>query len=157
MSKLFCDPKDYSPPGSSVHGISISFSRGSCQHRDRSCISCIGRRIFYHWVTREALWKFKMSRLQLDCKYCAQTLLWREMDCLMNVLSAEGPTRTWRTARGVPAWTGEDFRGDTHVVCQPGWERSFGENRYMYKYGWVSPLFTWNHHNIINQLYPNIK
>ena len=42
---------DCSPPGSSVHGISqarvlewvaISFSRGSSQPRDQTCISCIG-------------------------------------------------------------------------------------------------------------------
>ena len=27
-----------------------------------------------------------------------------------------------------------------------------GENRYMYIYGWVPSLFTWNYHNIVNQL-----
>ena len=46
-----CNPVDYSPPGSSVHGIlqarilewvAISFSRGSSQPRDRTCGSCIG-------------------------------------------------------------------------------------------------------------------
>ena len=49
-----CDPMDYSPPGSSVHGISqarilewvaISFSRVSFWPRDGSCVSCTGRRI----------------------------------------------------------------------------------------------------------------
>ena len=56
-----CNPMDCSPPGSCVHGIilatilewvTFSFSRGSSQPRDRtriSCISCIGRRILYHW------------------------------------------------------------------------------------------------------------
>ena len=55
----------YSPPGSSVHGIlqarilewvATSFSMGSSWPRDRtsvSCISCIGRRILYHWATWE--------------------------------------------------------------------------------------------------------
>ena len=48
------DPVDYSPPGSSVHGIlqarrlewvAISFFRGSSQPRDRTRVSCIaGRR-----------------------------------------------------------------------------------------------------------------
>ena len=51
-----CAPMDCSPPGSSVHGISqarilewvvTSFSRGSSQPRDRTCISCIGRWILY--------------------------------------------------------------------------------------------------------------
>ena len=49
-----CDPMDYSPPGSSVHGISqarilewvaISLSRGSSQPRDRTQVSrIVGRR-----------------------------------------------------------------------------------------------------------------
>ena len=53
-------------PGSSVHGIfqarilewvAISYSRGSSQARDRtcvSCISCIGLQILYHCTTWEA-------------------------------------------------------------------------------------------------------
>ena len=50
QSCLFCDPIDYSPPGSSVHVISQarvlewvanSFSRGASQPRDRTC--------FLHW------------------------------------------------------------------------------------------------------------
>ena len=61
------DPVDYSPPGSSVHGIlqarilqwvAISSSRGSSQPRDRthlSCVSCIGRKILNHHATWEAL------------------------------------------------------------------------------------------------------
>ena len=61
-----CDPTDYSPLGSSLHGISqirilewvaISFSRGSSWPRDWtrvSSISCIDRWIFYQWATREA-------------------------------------------------------------------------------------------------------
>ena len=56
----------HSLPGSSIHGIfqatvlewaAISFSRVSSWPRDRtlvSCISCIVRRILYHWTTREA-------------------------------------------------------------------------------------------------------
>ena len=56
-----CDPMDYSPPGSSVHGIfqarilkELPFPSlgGSSLHRTRTCISCIGRRILNqlsHW------------------------------------------------------------------------------------------------------------
>ena len=52
-----CVPTDYSPPGSSVHGIfqarilewdAISYSRGSSRVRDQthfSCISCIVRQV----------------------------------------------------------------------------------------------------------------
>ena len=58
---------DYSLPGSSVHGISqarilegaaISYFKGSFWPRDLilvSCVSCIGRRILYHWEA--PLWR----------------------------------------------------------------------------------------------------
>ena len=60
---LFCDPKNCSPPGSSVHGIyqarilewvAISFSRGSSQSRDQILISCIGKQVLHCWAMREA-------------------------------------------------------------------------------------------------------
>ena len=50
-----CDPMDFSPAGSSVHGISqarvlewvaIYFSRGSSQPRDPTQVSCIAGRFF---------------------------------------------------------------------------------------------------------------
>ena len=50
-----CNPMDCSLPGSSVHGIlqarivewvAISFSRGSCQPRDQTLVSCIADRFF---------------------------------------------------------------------------------------------------------------
>ena len=56
-----CNPMDCSPPGSSVHGIfqprilewvAMSFSRGSSQSRDKTHVSCLGRRVLYelnHW------------------------------------------------------------------------------------------------------------
>ena len=58
-----CDPMDWNPPGSSVHGISqarilewvaISFSREFFWFRDWTHIPCIGRWILYHWATWEA-------------------------------------------------------------------------------------------------------
>ena len=58
-----CDPKDCSPPGSSVHGIlqarilewvAISFPRGSPQPRDRTWVSCIASRFFTNCTTRKA-------------------------------------------------------------------------------------------------------
>ena len=41
-----------------------------------------------------------------------------------------------------------------HVMWQPGWEGSLGENGHMCMYGWVPSLFTWNYHNIVYWLYP---
>ena len=57
---LLCSPMDCSQPGSSLHSISqarllewvaISFSRESSQPRDKTCVSCIDRRILYHGAT----------------------------------------------------------------------------------------------------------
>ena len=49
---------------------------------------------------------------------------------------------TWNSAKCyVPAWMG----------------RGLWENGYMYMYDWVPLLFTWNYHNIVNRLYPNIR
>ena len=35
---------------------------------------------------------------------------------------------------------------------RPEWEGSLGGNGYMYMYGWVPLLSTWNYHNIVNWL-----
>ena len=62
-----CDPMDYSPPGSFVHGIrqakileliAIPFSRGSSRPRDRTQVSCIMGRFFTICITREAPFTF---------------------------------------------------------------------------------------------------
>ena len=54
---------DCSLPGSSVPGtsqarilewVAISFSRESSPPMDETCVSCIGRRILYHWATCKA-------------------------------------------------------------------------------------------------------
>ena len=61
-----CDPMDPSLPGSSVHEtfqarilewVAITYSRGSSQPRDQTCISCalcIGKQILHHCATWEA-------------------------------------------------------------------------------------------------------
>ena len=58
-----CDPMIYSPPDSFVHElfqarvlqwVAISYSKGSSQPRDWTCVSCvpcIGRQILYHCAT----------------------------------------------------------------------------------------------------------
>ena len=38
-----------------VHLVSCSTAYGIFPTRDRSCVSCIGRQILYHWASREAL------------------------------------------------------------------------------------------------------
>ena len=65
---------DRIPPGSSVHGISqarilewvaISFPRTSSWPRDRTQVSCIVRKILYHWATREAQGKYRGTNIYL--------------------------------------------------------------------------------------------
>ena len=60
---LACDPMDYNPPGSSVHGIlqawilewiAIPFSRESSQPRGQTWVSSIAHRWFTNWAMREA-------------------------------------------------------------------------------------------------------
>ena len=59
---ILCNSLDCSLTRSSVHGIfqarilnwiAISYSRGSSWSRDRTHVSCIGRRILYHHATWE--------------------------------------------------------------------------------------------------------
>ena len=58
-----CNSMDYSPPGSSAHGIiqagilkwvAISFSRGSSWPRDRTQVSHIADKSFTDWASRQA-------------------------------------------------------------------------------------------------------
>ena len=58
----FCDLMDYSPPGSSLHGIpetrilewvAIHFSRGSSQPRGQTQVFCFEGRFFTIWANRE--------------------------------------------------------------------------------------------------------
>ena len=61
--------------GSSDHGVAqarilewvaIPSSRGSSQPRDRTWVSCIGRRVLYNWATREA-WCWCKIIQNLEC------------------------------------------------------------------------------------------
>ena len=67
-----CDSMDHSPLGFSIHGISqarilervaISSFRRSFQPRDRTHISCIGRQIFFFFLTTEPPGKPKVKGL----------------------------------------------------------------------------------------------
>ena len=68
LCPTLCDPMDYSPLGSSVHGILqarmlewvvISFSRGSSWPRDQTWVSCIAGGLFAIWATRESCYSPK--------------------------------------------------------------------------------------------------
>ena len=79
--QFFCDPIDYSPQGSSVHGISqarilewvaISFSRGSSRPRDQNCISCLAGGFF--------TWESQNNKCNLISSIISESSLYLEGD-----------------------------------------------------------------------------
>ena len=75
LCPTLCDPMDYSPPGSSAHGIiqasilvAIPSSRGSSWPRDRTRLSCIVGRFFTIWAIREAQYGIKLVGYLEICK-----------------------------------------------------------------------------------------
>ena len=80
------NPLDWSPPGSSVHGIlqasileciAMPSSRGSSWPRDRTQVSCIAGGFFTVWATREDNSPYKPQRhFYFLLKCCTFTYLW---------------------------------------------------------------------------------
>ena len=88
------DPMDYRPLGSSVHGIlqakilewvSISFSRGSSQLRDRTWVCCMAGRFFTIWATKEAHTPLKAHFEILSLIKSSQTLWTPTSTSVLNV------------------------------------------------------------------------
>ena len=86
---------DCGPPGSSVHGslqarilewVAIPFSRRSSQARDRNHLSCMSRRILYHWATGK-WWKIQQwsIKVSFNCSgiFCPCTP-WINVPFLLN-------------------------------------------------------------------------
>ena len=74
-----CDPMDCGLPDSSIHGIfqatvlewvTISFSRGSSQPRDRTQVSRIAGRRFTLWATREVPLQHEQHSIYLSVPLC---------------------------------------------------------------------------------------
>ena len=95
-----CNPVNYSPPGSSVHGIHqarilkwevMPFSRGSSQPRDQTLVSCIAGRFSIIWTTKDALHRsvFQQKKfcLRYKCGYVTHLLkTHKEFHSIQNVL-----------------------------------------------------------------------
>ena len=140
-------PHDCSPPGFSVLGISqarilgwiaISSSRGSSQSGDWTHISCISRRILYHWATWKAhtdTWKRKLilgmgshayGSPEVPPSALCKLEAWESQGCKSGP-SPEAPEQV-QEDREVPAHQGEWF----HLIwlhsssqqirsCHPPW------------------------------------
>ena len=85
LCPALCDPMDYSPPGSSVHGIfqariqewvAIPFSRRSSRPRDWTQVSCIVGRFFTIEATREA---HSLFQLRVSCDHFYSSLFCKIM------------------------------------------------------------------------------
>ena len=59
-------------PRQELEWATISFTRGSSRPKNRTCISCIGRQILYHWATWEASY----------ASYTPSHLCWSDMTSL---------------------------------------------------------------------------
>ena len=82
-----CGPPRLQSAGAVVvaPGLSCSAALGSSQNRDRTCVSCIGRQILYHWATREALkgtFLRQRSRQRVWMKSFHAMREWEKVDCL---------------------------------------------------------------------------
>ena len=87
---ILCGPLDYSPPGSSVHGIfqarilewiAISSSRGSSQPRDQTCISCVSCILggfFYLLSHQGSLWSLVTWKPKQCSWLGSHNTLWEE-------------------------------------------------------------------------------
>ena len=89
-----CNPKDCSPPGSFVHGLSqaripewvvISSSRGSSWPSNQTCMSyifCIGKQILYHWAT----WEVPHINITCDIMYNICHNSWCQCDFMRQII-----------------------------------------------------------------------
>ena len=105
------NPMDCSPPGSFVHGIfqarllewvSIFYSRGSSQHKDRTCVSyvsCIGRWILYNCAACEAqtcnTWPFTM-KLVVNLRHERGIFFHLQWVRLLSIVMASQMPRWWK-------------------------------------------------------------
>ena len=130
---------DYSPLGSSVHGIfqarilewvDIFISRGSSWQRDWTCISCNGRQILYHWANWEVLsWQRGLhNSMKLWVMPCmaSQDRLGHSEEFWQNMVHWR---REWQTTPVfLPREPHEQYekakRYDTRRWAPPGWKVS---------------------------------
>ena len=104
---------DYSPPGSSVHGIfqakilawvTIFVSRGFSQPRDRTHVSYIGRWILYHWATCKGQWMHDIFPKTWNCGKEWQffvAIVWKSMrsshKCELECELESGENKAWNS------------------------------------------------------------
>ena len=101
-----CDPMDYSPPGSSVHGIlqarilkwsgwPFPSPGGSSQPRDRTQVSCIAGRRFTLWAARKAT----SLKQQQSRKFMVLNTFIRKQGVKISELRIQLAIKSWRSKK----------------------------------------------------------
>ena len=161
---------DCSLPGSSVHGIlqartlewvAISFSRRSSGPRNQTCISCIGRRVLYHWVPWEAHSK-ESPGPKCQLSWVWGTLFWSYCCSWGN---GGRHTHAYQLFLESPPVLGKNWREDVLLVLRLYFWLSHhdlspeGASQFITdgKLSLLSPAASWPRRhlvNLINQFYP---
>ena len=127
-----CNPVDFSLPGSSVHGIfqarvlawvAISYSRGSSRPRDQtciSCVSCIGRRILYHCITREDLEYYTVTKKSLPSTY--HHICWISSPSIYEILPQAKLFCVWKL---ISVTTNLKLMDQNHTITSINAEKAF--------------------------------
>ena len=110
--------------------VVISYSRGSPQPRNRTCISCIGRWILYHWATWEAqhlyypaiFWIQATISSHVALPHLFQISRWSIFETLYNL---PGSLPIAQMVKNLPAMQ------DTRVLFL-GWEVPLGKGMAIY-------------------------
>ena len=158
---------DCSLPGSSVHGIcqarilewvAFPFSRASSQPRNHTHVSCIGRRILYHWATKEVQFSLRQWFILLSSLACQWRLSLPNRPSFLKVVWFLHMGHNIQFGRRKELNSGDlGFWELCSVVGGNLDGRECGGEWIHVMYDQVPLLSSWNYHNTVNQLYSNIN
>ena len=89
-------PHSWDFPGKNTRVGCISFFRGPSRPRDQihvSCVSCMGRQILYHWVTREAQVTLQSAYLLIQNGLCLFPITGPFISAIQRIFSDIKPER----------------------------------------------------------------
>ena len=124
LCPILCNPMDYSPPDSCVHGfiqarilkwVAISSSWGSSWPRDQTRVSCIGMRILYLWATWEALYIINNAKQNCFVYYSNSFQLWSPW--ILSIVSCASLTYFLNVEFFWGLSSFLEFQDDLGIVC----------------------------------------
>ena len=135
-----CDPMDYSPPGSSVHGIlqarilewpAMPSSRGASLPRDRTCVSCISCTADGFFTAEPPEKPHNFSQVQSLSRVRFFVTPWTA--ARQASLSI---TNSWSTPKTHVHWVGDAIR-PSHSLSSPS-RHDFDLSQHQGLFKWVS-------------------